>query len=354
MANRAVLAGVDISSTVVTWGRLEQVKEALLAEATLFTSEMSLEVANGSGAFRASGLSLAAGLSWYGQVLEIFVDEVSVYRGFVKNIAPDPERGTARIATESVMRRAADANVVGAEDGVNPGVALLAVLRAGFELEDLDVRAILAAGAPARAAGATIDYSFSQGSRTTVLSAVQDISRLCSISVFVAGNHVTARAFRPYQGDGAGLRHDLGDLAVRAWGPMEFDELTFNDRVVVGHADGPGYVELNDRRAQRINGTTKHPRQQDFSATASVVCTDAESARFFGRTYLARTARRPAKVRAAGGDALRGVLLGDRFPVTQQTRLGVSSMPAEVYTAYLNLDTREVELHLAQLFGPSD
>lgn len=343
---RARLMGVDLTQFVTSYGRLEQIKDILLAQATLLTTEMTIQVVNFQDFAKPKGVgSLFGGLNWYNQVLEILRDGRTIYEGFVKNIRTSPNEETADIVSENVLKKPAETVIVASALSANPAQAMLGFLRLVLEDSSINVTTFNQAGAQATNAGATIDYVFAQGDNVTVLQAIQLVSDLASISVFVKDNKVIARPFIPYQGDEAGLKFELNDSIVREWGELEFDNSAFNNKVAVGYPTDQFEI-LTDVESIKTNGIT---REIQFPADAKVAASDLTSARFFARLYIRRAAKRRQKLNIAGGEALKGTVIGDRFPVTSPD-LGLVRSPMECIEVHQTLDGNEMELALAQIF----
>jgi hypothetical protein len=337
--------GQDVTNLVTSWGNIEQIKDVLLVNATFMTGEHSIELLNRRGAFSpGAGSSLTAGVNWYNQLLEILVDGRTVYQGYVKNITTNNTLTSAKIVSENIFKQPSETTIALSGIGQNPADVMLAIALMGADPSLVDMQSFQQAGGPARAAGATIDYNFPSGSNVTVLSALQQIGALASISCFVLNNRITARAFKPYQGGGSDLQFTLQDSFVREWGDFGFDVSSFNNRVTVGFT-GPGSITLNDLESQKINNIV---RGFAFPSTGSVVSSNLTSARFFGTLYLQRASLRRGVLPVAGGREFKDVSIGDRFPVTNP-RLGLVNFPMEAIEVHGDLDHEEFELHLAQL-----
>ena len=344
----ATFLGVDITDRVVSWGTLEQVKEVLLAEATMFTSEHSIQVMNEGGAFTSDGpASIVRGLNWYGQILTVTLDGQLVYAGRVRNIQISSDAGTATIVSDDVMKVPAQEPFVGSGQNANPGDVLLAIARSALPEEFIDAASFKASGGLARTAGATISYEFKDDSRASCMSAMQEIARLCSISVYVSRTLLSARVFRPYQGQGSGLKQDIDETVIRAMPSQGYDALSFVNRVTVGYTGG--FTEtvnaLDSQRANRII------RPITYGDTETVFAYDRASAIYFGNLCLSRSSYQRRICEVTIGPTMNPVDMGDRFPVTS-SRFGLVAMPAEVIEAHRNPDQDEVTLKLAELYDP--
>ena len=348
------LGGIGVPSRVVSHGTLEQIKEMLLKTTQLYTSEHTITLANDGNAL----VKLTNGMDWYGQILDLTVDGLSIWRGYIIAVQPDATNLTVNVTARSVMQKGAETSISASAaltgTAVNPADAILAILRKAFTDDQLDLAAIRLSGGAARAAGATIDYTFAAGSNVTAMSAVQSISALCGIAVYELDGLITARVWRPYDGNGSDLRFPITDANVREWGTLSYDTTMFNPGVDVSYTGG-GSAAVDDRESARRNGlldpaTGKSLRRYAFSAT-DVIAHDLAGARYFGGLYLSMAGDRCAKLDVTVGQEFNGVALGDRFPVTQATRMDLTALPMEVYTIRQDLDRQQWTLALRQVFA---
>ncbi len=348
MAIRAVLLGVDISPFVTSWGRLEQIKDILLTQATFLTTEMTIQLSNINGFLNPKGAgSLVAGLDHYNGSIEIFKDEKSVYQGLVQDILPNTTTKTVSIVSENVLRKAAETDVNAQATAANPALAMLDFARLAIPESAILASTFEQAASGSAEAGATINYDFKEGDNITIMQAIQLVSDISSISVFVKDNKVIARPFIPFQGNEAGLKFEINDAIAREWGPLSYDNSSFNNRVSVGFPTDQ-FFTLTDEESVRRNGGD--PRKFEFPADEKVVATNLTSAQFFARIYLRRAAKRRRKLTLAGGRELNGSVIGDRFPVTVPD-LGLNRFPMEAIEVNQTLDSDEIELGLAEIFA---
>jgi len=341
----ATFLGIDITDRVVSFGTLEQIKEILLAVATMFTSEHSLQVSNADGAFSSNGAhSIIRGVNWYGQLVTVSLDGVVVYTGRVRDIQLDSTGRIATIISEDVMKIPAQAPFVGTATNRNPGDVLLAIARTALADEYIDLPSFRAAGGPARAAGATISYDWPATSPTSCMDAMQQIGALCSISVYVSRSKLAARAFRPYQGSGAGLMFPITDDLIRDVPSCSYDVLNFVNQVTVGYTGGLS-VTVNDRESQRVSHVT---RPSTLGSGTTILAYNEASARWLGNTALARSSYQRRIVDVVVGPPMNPVDMGDRFPLTSAW-FGISAMPGEVVESHRNPDRDETTIKLAEL-----
>ncbi len=348
MSIQARFMGVDISEFVTSWGRLEQIKDILLAQATLLTAEMNIEVMNFRKFMNPRGPgSLIAGLDHYNGLLEIIKDGRTIYEGFVTDIRPNANAQTSVLVSENILKKPAETVINTQATDANPSFAMLDFIRFAVPEENIDARTFDQAAAPSSTSGATIDYTFAEGDNITVMQGVQLVSELSSISVFVKDNKIIARPFVPYRGQEENFKQEVNDEIAREWGAFSWDNSSFNNRVSVGFPVDKT-VLLEDTESIKINGRT--PRLIEFSPEDNVVASNLTSAEFFGRLYLRRAAKRRTKLNVAGGKSVDGTVIGGRFPVTT-TSLGLVRFPMECIEVHQTLDSDEIELSLAQLFS---
>ena len=354
MPDTVELFGIDVTDHVVAWGAVEQIKEVLLADAQLLTSETSITFDNTSGFLSPrGGQSIVGGVDWLHKLLTLKTDGVVIFEGYLKSIEPTPETKEATVTAENVLAKPVGATYTGAGAGVNPAIAALAILRSALPDEQIDADSFRYAAGPARQAGATIDYTFAEGGNVTVADAIQEIGALASIAFYVQRGRLYARAFRPYQGDGSELKFAITDELVREWGEFGQDNASFNNRVAVGYAVGPPelYVRRQDDESYRVNG--REWRTREFAADADVSAANEASAAFFCDTYLGRASHRRTTLGFVGGPELKAAaFLGDRFPVTQ-VEFGLSDAPMEAIEVRPRLGSDEVELLVVGVKAPS-
>lgn len=354
MPDTAELFGMDVTDRIVEWGTVEQIKEVLLATAELFTSEVTMTFDNTSGFLSPRhGQSLVAGLDWFHKTLTLKSDGVSIFEGLVKTVIPNPEEKTATVTAENIFAAPVATYYHGTDAAVNPAIAMLTIVRSALADEYINIHSFHYAAGAARRAGATINFTFSEGDEITVADAIQEIGDLASIAVYVQNNQIFARAFRPYQGSSSELKFPITDTIVREWGEFGWDNASFNNRVSVGYSIGPPelYVRREDVESWRLNG--KEWRAHEYAAGDDVTAADLPSAQFFGDTYLQRASYRREKLSLVGGPELKAAAkLGDRFPVTQ-AEFGLVDTALETIEVRPRLGQDEIELLLVGVKVPT-
>jgi hypothetical protein len=347
MAAQLLVADVDVTSLVDSWGMVEQIEEVQLADAQLMTSEWTAQITSPLGQFASKGPSLMAGLARYQTPVTVNLDGALVFQGYLRDPGYDPERRQSVMISENVLKGPAETAYGGTGTAINPAVAIVAILRTVLPDLLIDVGGILAAGGPARAAGATVSWNFANVGGSTVMEAVKQIASLSSIAVFEAGGRVTAHAFHAYQGNGSALRQPIDDAHVRSWGRRTLDSQSFNNRVEIGYTGAAAPLVMTDPDSYKANG--KIYRTQPFPTSSSVVSADAVSARFFGATYLLRAAwPRWIQPVTVGRADYPGFRLGNRYPVTCAAE-GLAGAPMQAIQVRPHLDSGDLELTLAEL-----
>jgi hypothetical protein len=347
VARSFTLLGLELGSSVLDWGQVEEVKEVLLAETQLFVGEHRITLDNSDGRFSPS---LEGGLFWERSLQnvqgEVATDGNIVFRGFVKDLPTDYQAGTCTVVMENAFTKPTDLTVIRAGQGLNPAYLMLSILEdAGLE-EHVDRASFVVAAGPAIAAGAVVDVAFDAGSNTKVLEALQKLGELASISVFVRDGLVRAKAYRPYQGQGAELRFPITPALVREFGETSKTFENFRNSVNVRY-DVNGDFFAQDYQAIRRNGIERN-FQFNTATGQPLSVPDLRSAEFFALNFLRRAAPLRDVVTLTGGAELQGIRIGDRHPLTAP-KWGWTEAPFEVIETHQALGSGEVSLKLVSL-----
>lgn len=342
---QALLFGIDITNYVQTWGTLERLKNMILGQDTIFSSEHSLEVANLKGWANLAGPgSVMKGVDWSGKDIIINFGGNVAFKGIVIDIKPDPSKRTATIVAQNVLKKPAESIFTRTAPRQNPALAALAALRTCMSDDEIDVRSFQSAGARYSSAGAFVDLAFEVDAGTTVLQALQSLTNLASFAIVENGGVASCQPFFPYQGDEAGLRWEVTDALVRSWSTEERDETAYTNRVAVGYPTNLTAI-LDDLESQRTNANI---RDFQFPATGDVVASDLVSARFFGKLYLSRASLKRTKIGASVGHQAYDAMLGDRHPVSP-SGTGRERLPMEAIGVTQDLDANATSMSFAQL-----
>lgn len=349
---QAYLNGYDISQYVTSWGNLEQVRELMLATPQVFTSEVSLSVYNFNNFLSPAGQSLMKGLTWFNTILELKVYGYTLFKGLLIDLPVKLDDYTVEIKARSFMNVLATRNFSGTGTS-NPGDLLFAIVNSAIPQTNstvdnatdyskyVDYNSLLLAGADTREAGATIKYEFS--GNDTCLSAIQKISELCSIEVYLYGFQIVARPFRAIDPN-INVKAELLNDFVQEWQSLESNFLSFYNRVTVGYPTS-NTLTLNDYDSQRTN---KNIIDYAFDETAAVAAADYASAEFFGNLFLSRNSKRRAKLNVLGKSDYYQLTTGDRLSVTQP-QLGYVQKPFEIVEVHHDLDNKGYQLSLVEL-----
>lgn len=340
------MGGLDISGLVTSWGEIEKTKTIILGQDSLFVSEHTMTLGNkGRWTDPGGSPSTIKGLDWYGETFKLYIDGSLAFDGVATNMKPNAETQETTLVAQNRLKAAAEENIGLIMTNTDPGSAMLAALDQTRAKDYVDRNSFIQAGQARAATGGFVNVSYPAGEGNTALDVLQDIGDLASIAVTEEAGIISARAFRSYQGSGAGLGFPITDSLVRDWSDWEWDETAFRNRVEMGYPTDV-YEVMNDLESQRRNkGTIK---AESFRAGGAVVASDKRAAQALGTVYLARAALRRATTRATGGPQLAQVRLGDRFPITAAA-LGLSGYPVEAIGIKIALDTEDVVLTFAQL-----
>lgn len=346
MVATLTVMGVDVSSYVTDWGEIEDIKEVLLARTQLFSGEHSVVVSSPRGEFnpyRAG--SLFYGKAYFQSPATIHEDGELVFDGLLKAVKVDKSTRTVvllmenylSIPTARLVRREA-------KTGVNAVSEALGILEDAGLSERVDRNSF--AVAAAKSVSATINTDFSDDTNTTVLAAVQALTELASVSLYVRNGIIRAKAVEPYQGDKSGLRFLLDNSNLVNVGVMEeaFDNIK---NVVKVDYTGNASLTLRD------NESIKRCKGQEMDAALSygsgtIVIANQASANFYGLAFLQRTSILRRTLNLDGANSLRGIRIGDRHPVTD-AYLGLDNEPFEVIETHRAIQSKTINLTLASL-----
>lgn len=336
--------GKDLSSYVTDWGEIEDIKEVLLAKTQLFSGEHSVTLSSPKGEFnpyRAG--SLFYGKAYFQSPATIYEDGELVFDGLLKAVKVDKATRSVTLMLENYLS-IPTARLV--NRAVAPGVN--AVSEALAILDDAGLEAIIDRAsfltAASRSGGATVDTDFVD-SNTTVLSAVQSLTELASVSVFVRNGLIQAKAVEPYQGSGSGLRATIDTSNVAGFGSME-EALDHIKNVVMVEYQG-GSITLRDQASITRCKGQELDASLSFSS-GSIIISNLASARIYGEAFLQRTSTLRRTLSVEGSNDLRSVRIGDRHPVTD-AYYGLNAEPFEVIETHRAIQKKTINLVLASL-----
>ena len=321
----------DMTDFVIDWGDIEQIKEILLAEAQLFVGEASIVLENSKNTFSPDfEFSIIKGVNWYNLVAVIDEDGKDIFKGLVKDIVYDKPNRSVKIELENVFSKPAESFVVGSATDVNPASAMQAILVAAGLEDDIDAASFATAGSEARSASAVISYSYAESDGVSVMTAINDISRLSSISVFTDGTKFIARNFRTYQGNDSGLKEPILPATIVEFERAINDKNIFANRVIYKFGASSEFA-VEDARSIRENRITR-PISLDFTDSQNLFISDAVSAEFFTRKYISKSKDRVTIINMVLDRKHKNITIGDRYPVTE-VDAGYIGAPFEIIEA---------------------
>ena len=338
--------GIELAPYVLDWGGTEQVKDVLLAQAQLFTSEHTLVLANTDNRFSQSNTKSP----FYGRSIELApvtlaIDGVNVYTGFIRAISLDHAARTASIITENAFTMPANSNVILTANGLNPAAAIQTILvNAGLGAY-IDPVSFAAARSNFTAAGATINLNYVAGGNTTALAAIQAISSMCSVSCFVVNGLIKLQAWQPYQGNLSGVKYQIAAATTYAFGTLEEAYQSLSNSVTV--LWGSSSLYLKNAASIALNGIETNT-QLAGGTGGQIVIPNLSSATYFGQQFLARASTLRRQGRLNAGSSLIGVNIGDRVSIAAPN-WSTSPLAFEVLEAKVNLNDLSVEMLCATL-----
>jgi len=342
---QAVLLGQDVSQWVVSYGVIEQAKDAMLKTSEIFMPEFELQLDNSRGFFTPGGTKSILSRNHYNTPLQIFRNGRLSFEGLLKKPDIQNTDKISRLVAGNSISKLADIQTPIVENGVNPALAIYSALQQSLSNDDLrryvDFGSFYAASGPAAAAGALVDLNFAESQGRTLLEIATQIGDACSLTIFSKNNIITCQAFRPYQGHGAELRHGINRNNAHEFGTLETDDSAFANRVKVSYG-ASSILTLDDTVSQ---SRERGPRSTslDGSAGQAIAFADQNSAAFFGGQLLKRSAFRRRKLPVTLGAEFDTIQIGHRHPITL-ANLGLDSEPMEAIEVRKSLTTDEIDV----------
>lgn len=341
--------GLDLSSRVVEWGEIEQIKEVFLAEPQIFTGQVSISVDNSDNAFSEfNSQSVVKGVKWYNEVATITEDGVVLFQGFIKNIKVSKQARIATFDIENIFSKPSEIFFVGSATGVNPADALKSVLAyAGLD-DYIDDVSFSNAGALARLNGATINYSYVDTDNTTILSVINEISKLTSITIVITDGKFRAQSYQAYQGDSSQLKNTIDNSAILKVNGFYYDVDRFSNQVTIKYGAASSY-QASDAKSIHDNKVT---RNAVFNTTTSerLSVPDLASATFFAERFLLRNKNRVNICELQLGEENKKTQPGDRHPLTIPF-YGLNESPYEVIQTKRTINSDSVDIVAFSLEG---
>ena len=342
-----VIRGQQVGPYVSDWGSIDTVKDLLLAQTQLFAGQYQVKLFGTDALFSpyAPG-SLFYGWASSNQIATMSLGGNVAYNGIIKAIEMDGQRREVTVTMVDYFSKPCSIIASAVGTGVNPAAAMVTLFEnAGLGLY-LNFNSFESAGAAASAAGATVNVNWTGSSSTSVLAAVQALSQLASIQVFILNGQIWAQAWTPYQGNSAGIKGTLDSASglVRSWGDFTQAYDNLNNSVTVAYGASSTLTLIN---AQSVN-TYGIKNGYSFSTATGqpLAVPDQISAQYFAQTYLARASTLKGVVQCECGPELLSVAnLGDRWLVTSPN-MGMTAVPMEIIETHKKISANGVGLKL--------
>ena len=338
---------VELASQVLDWGQVEEVKEVLLARATLFISEHAVTLANADGRFSPKNTKSM----FYGRNMQLAksllsVDGTTLFDGFIKSIDVDHANRTVTITSQNSLTLPANSKVLLTTTG-NPAAIIRTILESAGLAGYLDTGSFLGAQGGSSGAGATIGVNYTATSNATALQAIQDISALCSLSCFVQGGLIRLREFSPYQGSSSGIKYAVTSTTAYDFGILADAPNNISNSVTVLYGASSS-VTLSDPDAIKANGGLAVLTTFATSTNLNLYLSDVASARYFGNLFLTRAANLKQIGKFRAGVKLLDAHIGDRITV-QADNWSTSPIAFEIIEVRRAIASDSVELVCATL-----
>lgn len=344
MARSLTILDEDVSSSVVDWGSIEEVKEVLLVKTELFSSSHEVVLDNSTKRFSLD-VGLFGGRSPLNSPAIISEDGQVLFQGLIRGFTLSKAERKATITIENYLAPLTAQVATLVQTGVNPASAALALLL-DADLEDVvDVFSFYAAAGVYNQAGATINVDFAD-SNTTILAAIQKVSELASLTVYMSFGKIRAKAFASYQGDAAGLRQTLTTANVLSIDELEAQPDVLKNSVTIKYGASSEVTVTDAESIIRNRGTFEY--QFDTNTGREISVPDETSARFFAGLFLARAATLRYTLTIKGDSRIGVPALGHRHAVTD-AQLGLSARAFEVIEVHRTINSKDVELLLVTL-----
>lgn len=327
-----ILLDQDVSAYVTTWGTLEAVRKLKLSDSTLFASKMKVTLDNTAGYFTPGGVgSMLPRVGWAGAPVELTRDGMTLYSGYVWDLAVDDEASQVTLDLSSSMSSAADVVASLTSSGLNPARACQGLLeQAG--LGDLLNRPSFSVAAGIFG-NATVDVVCPSDKGETCLGLASKISDICSMDFILVRGQVYCVTQQPW--DGGGLRQEINGDNSYSFESLVSDAANMANRIEFGWGSAQN-LTLNNTKSQ---WTERRVISAVVDATdqAVVQVSDLSSAVFLGNLLLSRTSPRRMLLKVKLGPDFKEVLPSWRFPVTY-SGLGFVAAPFEVNETQVDLD----------------
>ena len=343
------LGGTELAPFVVTWADIEQVKEVLLAKTTLLAGELNIECSNINGQFSPENQgSLFYGRNLFNTEAYIRLDGQLIFTGYLKSIDCDSDKKTASFKMQDILTIPAD-GVLPPQTltGVDPMSAALALFNSMNLLYLVDVPSFLSAGINSTANGATVNVVISGNKGDSLLSVLDSLSDLSSVSIYVQNGLIRAKPFTISGSGFAGLKQPITPANVRSFGKRTTNWDIFNNSVTVGYGSSLIWT-LTDPVSIAVTGITRNYAFSTGDSSEILSVPNISSAQYFATQYLARAETPPITIDVTCGQEFMENVIGDRFPVTCPN-WGYVSAPFELIETHHQVTQNQVQMVLKNL-----
>lgn len=338
---------VELAPYVADWGKIDAVKDVLLATTELFSGSHEITLLGGNDRFSPHKInSLFYGRTLQNELMKLEVDGIRLFTGFVRDASQASQSREMKITAEDYFALPSESLAVLTGTNLNPANAMMLLLE-GAGLGPYIARASFnAAGGPARETGATINVDYTADKKVTVLNAVKAISELTSISLYIRGGIIYARAFQPYAGGGAGCKQAIDQSNAWNWGDLTQARDNIRNQITIPYGASSKII-LNDQASQSAIRQIR-PFAFETATGAIISLPDVVSAQYFGGLFLARCSTLRSVIDVEMGPDFLDTQLGDRFLLTLPN-IGMTNVGCEVIETHKEIVKNNISLKLATL-----
>ena len=347
--------GQELAPYVLDWDKVEEVKNILLASNQMFTAEHTLTLANDDNRFTPNNSkSLFCGRDIELIPVQLSIDGVILYQGFIRTLTIDHASRTAKLVSQNAFTVPSNYFVSLTTTG-NPASIVWQILNQSGLSAYVDPISFTSAQAGFASAGASIGVAYTvSGSVTsangvsgkTALSAIQDICNLCSMSCFVQSGIIKLIPVTPYQGNLSGVKYQIGVNEVYDFRELEYAYENLSNSVHIGYGASSDYYasDTSSIRANKLETNTQ------FSTTTNneLYCPDLISAKYYGGLFLSRASTLRQQGKFTAGPELMQVHIGDRVTVNAPN-WGSTPLVCEVLETHLDITGNSVDLTVATI-----
>jgi hypothetical protein len=344
MSRAFTILDEDVSSSVVDWGSIEEIKEVLLVTAELFSSSHTVVLDNSDRKFSLDS-GLFGGRNPLNSPCVITENGQILFQGLCRAFSLSKADRKATITIENYLSPLTAQVATKVQTGANPASVALALLLDAGLADVVDTFSFYAAAGVYTQNDAVISVDFA-GSSTTVLAAIQKISQLASLAVYMSFGKIRAKAFVPYQGSSVGLRQPLTVANVVSMDAFEAQPDVLKNAVTIKYGAASELTVTDPESIIRNRGTFGYKFDTQTGGEISVA--DEASARFFANLFLARASTLRYTLTIKGDSRLGTPALGHRHAITD-TQLGIADRAFEVIEIHRAINSDSVELLLATI-----